>query len=151
MDIADSKEPAAGHVSGRTVDGTGNSQRGRRLGCANYYGRRFTKALDCWLEPGLPLSKKLINNHLTMWVAPWLDWMWNNDNLSKEKIDVADPHRNLLPVYGRNPRYWLCVYPLIVLPAFLGRIWAFPWLVRRKLLRLWYQTITPSVSIGSER
>lgn len=113
----------------------------------HYYGARFKNALDSWLEPDAPLTERLINNHLTMWVAPWLDWMWNNDNLSRDKIDVADPHRNLLPIYGRNLRYWLCVWPIIVLPKSLARIWAFPWLVRRKLLRLWYQTITPSIKI----
>jgi glycosyltransferase involved in cell wall biosynthesis len=112
-----------------------------------YYGRRFRKALDSWLEPGSPLEKRLINNHLTMWVAPWLDWKWNSENMSREKIDVADPHPNLLPIYGRNFRYWLCVYPLIVLPRRLAKAWAFPWLVRRKLLRLWYQTITPSIQL----
>lgn len=111
---------------------------------AHYFGWRFKKALESWLDADSELSKRLIDNHLTMWVAPWLDWLWNNDKMSKERIDVVDPHQNLLPIYGDNRRYWICVYPMIVLPAFLARVWAFPWLVRRKLLRLWYQTVTPS-------
>ena len=112
----------------------------------HYYGRRFIKALDGALEPDSPLRKRLINNHLTMWAFVWLEWRWNN--ISKQKIDVAEPHRNLLPIYGRNPRYWVCVYPLIVLPELLAKIWAFPWLARRKLLRIWYQATTPSTRIG---
>lgn len=110
-----------------------------------YYGPRFTKAVNSWLEPDSPLAKRLIDNHLTMWAASWLDWKWRT--ISKEKIEVVDPHRNLVPVYGRNFRYWLCVYPLIVLPQFLAKIWAFPLLARRKLLRLWYQAIPPSAKL----
>jgi abequosyltransferase len=116
---------------------------------SHFYGSRFKKALNCWLEPDSPLAKKLTNNHLTMWAFVWLEWKWHST--SKVKIAVADAHRNLLPVYGRNPRYWLCVYPLIVLPEFLARVWAVPWLVRRKLLRLWYQAITPSLKLEAPR
>ncbi len=114
----------------------------------HYYGRRFMKALDTALGPDSPLKRRLINNHLTMWAFCWLEWRWHN--ISKEKIDVADPHRNLLPVYGSNPRYWLSVYPLIAFPEFLAKIWAFPWLARRKLLRLWYQAITTSADRMTE-
>jgi glycosyltransferase involved in cell wall biosynthesis len=113
----------------------------------HYFGLRFKAALDCWLDTESALSKRLINNHLTMWVTPWLDWMWNIENMSRDKIDVVDPHQNLLPIFGSNPRYWTCVYPMIVLPELLAKTWAFPWLVRRKLMRLWYQTITPKLGI----
>jgi hypothetical protein len=84
-----------------------------------------------------------------MWAFVWLEWRWHN--ISREKIEVTDPHRTLLPIYGGNPLYWACVYPIIVLPELLAKLWAFPWLVRRKLLRFLYQTITPSARIGSGR
>jgi len=114
----------------------------------HFCGRRFMNSLDRWLNGDSALVRKMVNNHLTMCLFFLANWIWHNSTASRvHAIEIAEPHKKLVPYYGRNPRYWICVYPLIVLPKALAKAWALPWMVRRKLLRLWYQKITPSIAV----
>jgi glycosyltransferase involved in cell wall biosynthesis len=115
---------------------------------ARHFGMCFANSVNRWLDGNPALKKKTVDNHLTMGLISLALHIWEIEKWSRfHPIKVDNPHKKLVPYFGRNPRYWLCTFPMIVLPKPLSKAWALPWMVRRKLLRFWYQRITPSIKM----
>ncbi|MDR3739248.1 MAG: glycosyltransferase family 2 protein [Terracidiphilus sp.] len=83
------------------------------------FGPTFKKITDQWLcSKGV--RKAVINGTIQRF---WPGLILMHRTSADRFKDDADPREVLAPVYGNNIRYWICVYPAIVLPLVLAKFW----------------------------
>jgi abequosyltransferase len=83
------------------------------------FGKNYNFAVREWTSNNSRLQSLLINEHLVLWFSG----NWASVSKGSNNITAASPDIILTPLFGRNFRYWLFVYPLFKLPIPLAKLW----------------------------
>ncbi len=113
----------------RVVAGREGQIHGYSIG--HVFGERLAANVTALL-PGRPdLQRPILNFALRRWMPSMIVEMRATRNETMQ-LDVA--HTTLRGVFGRNPRYWLCVYPALKLPVPLARLYTRATVLLSKLI-----------------
>lgn len=103
-------------------------QPGRRFDIALVFGVNWHKMARLYLDPGSEVQNAVLNDQL----YSWFPTHWYGFRRAGPLIETAPPHALMRPLYGSRPLYWICVYPLLILP----RLCAGGWLALLRGIRL---------------
>lgn len=106
----------------------------RQFDIAKVFGVNWHKAASLFLDPESEVQNAVLNDQL----YSWFPTHWYGFRKSARLIQTAPPHTLLRPLYGERPLYWLCVYPLLVLPRLLAGGWLAMLRGIRKIDRAWH-------------
>jgi len=119
----------------------------RNFDIAKVFGVNWHKAASLFLDSESEVQNAVLNDQL----YSWFPTHWYGLSKSARLTQTAPPHALMRPLYGRRPLYWLCVYPLIMLP----RLFAGGWLAMlrgiRKIDRAWHAPRAESLVPASGR
>jgi abequosyltransferase len=118
----------------RLIVATGGNTGG--YGLFRVFGERLSKITQEWLED--PALRRVILNGTLRFFFP--SFLLEAKKSALGSFVKEDPDNTLRPYFGNNLRYWIFVYPLIVLPVSLGRIWLFGLRVFNKLYAVLIRT-----------
>ncbi len=88
-------------------------------GLFNVFGERLNRITQEWLED--PELRNVILNGTVRFFFP--SFLIEAKKAALGTFVTEDPDRTLRPYFGKNFRYWIFVYPLTVLPLYLGHLW----------------------------
>jgi glycosyltransferase involved in cell wall biosynthesis len=83
------------------------------------FGTTFRRVTDQWLHPEA-LSRAVVNGAIQRF---WPGILLAYRKSSERFTDQASARVVLTPVFGDNVRYWVFLYPAIVLPLTLAKCW----------------------------
>jgi abequosyltransferase len=99
---------------GNRADNTGG------YGLCQIFGVNLQKITREWLADPT-LERVIMSGVLRRFLPPYL-YSFRKRN-GKMRFKTEDPHKVLSPTLGKNFRYWLFDYPVIVMPRGMARAW----------------------------
>lgn len=118
------------YVSERLVGGRSNNTGGYKV--LQAFGPNLSDVTEKWLRDRV-LQRLIINGALqTFWPA----FLLNFRSLSDKFVQESAPDKILTPVFKKNFRYWLFVYPMLITPPAIAKCWLFVLRVLNKTDRL---------------
>lgn len=98
----------------------------RRFDIIRVFGVNWAQAARRWLAPG-PLLETVLNEQL----YAWFPTNWYGMRRNPTHTIIREPVRQMRPIYGNRPLFWLFTWPLLAWPLPL----AGAWLALTRLLR----------------
>ena len=107
----------------------------RPFDVAQIFGVNWHRMATRFLAAGSPAQNAILNDQL----YSWFPTNWYAQRPSLRSTQQALPHTLMKPLYGDRLLYWLCVYPLLVLPALPAGAWLAVLRLIRMLDRVFYK------------
>lgn len=111
-------DPTCACVLDRVV--ANRTDNGGDHGTCEVFGSNLTSVVSGYFGTKSPIGKALLNRTIQGFF-PWA--MLQRRRTQNSRHLPENPVAILKPLYGNNPRYWLFVHPVLILPLALARAW----------------------------